>query len=443
MPSWRVLTLALLGALGAAPASTQTIRALPLRVTTLVAEPVSGRLYAALPGDAGAGANSVVAIDPVAGTIGAPLFVGSEPRLLAPSDDGQFLYVGLGGASAIRRVDLAAAAAGPLFPLRLSGAFDEPGQARAIVAVPGAHSTVIVVLGGFFSSAPGEVVAYDDGVPRPVRLLEPVDGIVAVDGATLVANTSQELLRLRLDASGISVTARQRITLGAPRVQAVAGGLVFTEGGWVFDAITLQLVRRLQLPSPYTEQQQAVPALGRSYRLSRGRLITHDLETFDIRETLALQPAHGVPQSLVPLGGGVAYHTALPAVVLAGDFAARPQVAPPSAVSMRIDLAGCVDCRVGMPFRAEVTFGNVTAAPLTVEVKAGIRTPGGVVLPTMFGGPHSLMVVAPGTRTEVILAGVVPPSAGGEWRIDVTLVDPASGRTLATSSRAFRVTPSF
>lgn len=437
---WRAAALALLGVLCAAPTSSQTIRTLPLRVTALVAEPISGRLYAALPGNAGTGANSVVAIDPVTGTVGSPVPVGSEPRILAPTDDGQFLYVGLDGASAIRRVDLSAGVAGPLYSLTLANAFDEPAKALVITPVPGAPATVLVVQSAYFNPNWPEVVVYDDGVPRPVRLGEAIDSIVAIDATTFLGSTSRELLRLRLDATGLTVTDRQPVPLGPPRLQIAANGVVFAEGGYVYDAGTLRLVRRQQLPSPYTEQQRAAPAQGRTYRLARGRLFAHDLETFDIRETVTLQAAHGTPQSLVPLGAGVAYHTNLPAVVLVGDFSGRPPAPMPSPVSARIDLTGCVDCQVGMPFRAAVTLVNVAATAQRVEVKAGIRTPGGDVLSTVFGGPHALIDVAPGTHTVELLAGVVPPGVVGQWRIDVVLVEPVSGRTLVSASREFRVT---
>lgn len=436
----RAAVLALLGALSAAPGSSQTIRSLPLRVSALVAEPISGRLYAALPGDAGAGANSVVAIDPVTGTVGSPVPVGSEPAILAPTDDGRFLYVGLGGASAMRRVDLAAGVAGPLYPLTLANAFDEPARARVMTPVPGAPATVLVVQGAYFTSTGPEVVVYDDGVPRPVRLGEAIDSIVAIDATTFLAATSVELLRLRLDATGLTVTDRRYVPLGPSRLQAAANGVVFAEGGHVYDAATLRLLRRQQSPSSYTEHQRAAPAQGRTYRLARGRLFAHDIETFDIRETVTLQAAHGTPQSLVPLGAGVAYHTSQPAVVLVGDFSGRPPEPAPSPVSARIELTGCIDCRVGMPFRAAVTLVNAAAAPQRIEVKAGIRTPGGVVLPTVLGGPHALIDVEPGTRTVELLAGVVPPDVVGQWRIDLVLVEPVSGRTLASASCEFRVT---
>ena len=43
-------------------------------------------------------------IDPLSGTITASVFVGSEPGNIALSDDGRYLYVGLNGANAVRRV---------------------------------------------------------------------------------------------------------------------------------------------------------------------------------------------------------------------------------------------------------------------------------------------------------------------------------------------------
>jgi uncharacterized repeat protein (TIGR01451 family) len=88
------------------PGATHTIRRLNLETADLVYDPVSRRIHASVPSDSPAGGNSVIAIDPETGALEPPVFVGSEPGKLALSDDGQFLYVGLDGAAAVRRVDL-------------------------------------------------------------------------------------------------------------------------------------------------------------------------------------------------------------------------------------------------------------------------------------------------------------------------------------------------
>src|SRR5688572_30652369 len=87
-------------------ASAEPFRSLSLPTNDLVYDPHSGRLYASIPGSAGADGNSVVPIDPATGAVGTPIPVGSEPGKLALSDDGRYLYVGLNGENAVRRVML-------------------------------------------------------------------------------------------------------------------------------------------------------------------------------------------------------------------------------------------------------------------------------------------------------------------------------------------------
>ncbi len=85
-------------------ASTLGIRAISLPANDLAFDPTSGRIYASTPGRAGAAGNSIVPIDPQTGVLGAAVFIGSEPGPLARSDDGRYLYVGLDGAFAVRRL---------------------------------------------------------------------------------------------------------------------------------------------------------------------------------------------------------------------------------------------------------------------------------------------------------------------------------------------------
>src|SRR6185369_12644383 len=92
-------------------------RIVPILASDLIYDPVTQRLYAASPSRAGSSGNSVVPINPTNGSIGSSIFVGSEPSKLARSDNGQYLYVGLDGSSAVRRVSLATQTADLQFSL--------------------------------------------------------------------------------------------------------------------------------------------------------------------------------------------------------------------------------------------------------------------------------------------------------------------------------------
>lgn len=424
----------------AAVAHAQPVRTLPIRAAALAAEPVSGRLYAVTPPDAESGPNSLIAIDPVAGAAAPPVFVGSDPRFLAPTRDGQFVYVGLAGTSAVRRFDTGAGSVGLNIPLAKVGPFDAAEFAKFIVPVPGAPRSILVGQADRTFPMASTLVVYDDAVARPNVVQAWITSVVALDATTFLATGSSEVYRLQLDAGGLTVVGQRRLATSPAPFVVAAGGLVYAANGIVYDAGTLDRVQQARLsPYSYAGASTPDPARGRWYRLFDGKLIEHDLATFDIRDTRQVPLAHGEPDSIVLLGAGVAYHTDLPRVVLMGDFAAPPPPPPPSPVaSVRVTLDGCVDCRPGMTFSASATLTNDAGVPLAAEVKARIVDPYGQTFLTGLGPLHRELVLPPGATRVELLTGVVPPRLTlGEWRIELTLLDPVSGRTFATTTRTF------
>jgi trimeric autotransporter adhesin len=135
---------------------------LALQVNDLVINPVSGLLYASIPGAAGAMGNSVVGINPLTGAIVSQVSVGSEPTALAISGDGTQLYVGLNGAGAVRQVDLSTGIAGLQFTLGGgSGVYNPPFTAQGMAVLPGEPNSLAVY------TSNGVLTIYDSGVARP------------------------------------------------------------------------------------------------------------------------------------------------------------------------------------------------------------------------------------------------------------------------------------
>jgi hypothetical protein len=70
-------------------------------------EPFSGKLYASVGSGSGTvTGNSIAAITPASATVGTPVYVGSQPTKMAISDDGNIMYVLLGGANSFVRFNL-------------------------------------------------------------------------------------------------------------------------------------------------------------------------------------------------------------------------------------------------------------------------------------------------------------------------------------------------
>src|SRR5262249_9756294 len=138
---------------------------IPIANNSMVYNPSNQLFYLSIPSSAGAPyGNSVVSLDPVTGALGTPIAVGSEPNRLALTSDGRYLWVGLDGAGAVRKVDLIANTAGLQFSLPSSVSYSAPLKAVAIAAVPGQTDSVIVSAAN--QSFNATLALYDSGVPR-------------------------------------------------------------------------------------------------------------------------------------------------------------------------------------------------------------------------------------------------------------------------------------
>jgi hypothetical protein len=133
----------------------------------LAYDPFNGLVYASVPGAAGDIGNTVTEINPVTGRIGRSFFVGSEPGKLALSDDGQFLYVGMGGAPIVARLNIPAGQVDLTFALG-TGA-DAPMYAEDLQVAPG-NPNAVAVAREFHGILPRHagVGIYVDGVQLPV-----------------------------------------------------------------------------------------------------------------------------------------------------------------------------------------------------------------------------------------------------------------------------------
>ena len=130
-------------ALAATSAGAHVVRQIPLATNDLVFDPVSGRIYASVPGTAGPSGNSIVPIDPDDGTTGTAVFVGSSPSALAVAEDGSALYVSLLGSFTVRRVLLPAITPDLQFGLG-SDSFFGPYLAEDIEVQPGSPDVIAV-----------------------------------------------------------------------------------------------------------------------------------------------------------------------------------------------------------------------------------------------------------------------------------------------------------
>jgi hypothetical protein len=282
-------------------AATSTIRQLALRARDLAVDSSAPRLYASVIGSVATIGNNVVAIDPASATVTASTFVGSEPGKLALSGDGRFLYVGLNGANAVRRVDL------PSLTPGLQWSLGTGLVAGDIGVVPGMPNTVAVARQSPGTSPPlVGITIYDDGVARPVssaghsggNRLEFLDSPSVFYGYNNTS-TAYEFFTIGIDATGARhLSERGGLISGFSTDIVGAAGRIYATDGSVVDAEQRTKVGSL----PFGAGIAVDPALGRAYVLqvavSGMQIGVYDLNSFQLLGNLPL-PASLFDPSLV------------------------------------------------------------------------------------------------------------------------------------------------
>jgi hypothetical protein len=147
-------------------AQSDFVRRVPLVTNDLIYNPTTKLLYASVPSAAGPSGNSIVSVDPIPGIADTPVFIGSEPKKLALSNDGNSLYVSLEGTATIRKFDVPTKAPGMQFPIG-QDSFHGIYLLSDMAVAPG-NPDLVAVARSYRGTSPPEagVAVYDNGVQR-------------------------------------------------------------------------------------------------------------------------------------------------------------------------------------------------------------------------------------------------------------------------------------
>jgi hypothetical protein len=205
----RILSLLILGTSSMAFAQLQ-VNTLNLTTNDLVYDSVTNKIYASIPSANGSNGNSIGIINPNTYLLENTIFIGSEPTILAISDNGQYIYSGFSGSSTVRRFDVASQTAGLQFSL---GSDSSTGSyyAEDIEVMPSQPTTIAISRkNNGFSPRHEGVVIYDNNVMRPTTTPDHT-------GSNRIEFTSQNSLigynnettefgirRLSVNSSGVS-----------------------------------------------------------------------------------------------------------------------------------------------------------------------------------------------------------------------------------------------
>ncbi|HET8666929.1 MAG TPA: putative Ig domain-containing protein, partial [Terriglobales bacterium] len=302
-----------------------------LQVNHLVYDPGRNKIYASVPSLNGARGNTVSIIDPPTASIESSIFVGSEPNAMALSKDGSYLYVGLDGTGAVRKVDLATRTAGLQFGLGADSFFG-PMYAADIAVMPGNPNTVAISrrYSGVSPQHAG-VAIYDNGVPRPnttpghtgsnvIEFSDSPSNLYGYNNET----TEFGFRRMNVDANGVSVIDTNSNLISGFGVNiAHDSGMIYATTGAIVDPVADTLLGRFPDVN-YSSGVLPDKAAGRVYFLStasggNAAIAAYDKSTFAQIGSIAVPGARGTGRDFVRWGtSGFAVATASQVLITSG-----------------------------------------------------------------------------------------------------------------------------
>jgi hypothetical protein len=409
--------------------------------------------------------NSLIELDPHTGAMGRSVWVGSDPSVIAVSDDGTRAYVGLLGSPVISEIDLVTFNVTRTIALGVAGFFG-PRYAEDIETQPGS-AEVIAVSMQYQDTTPRHagVAIIDHGVMRPN--LTPghtgSDRITWSDDPNVIygydnESSASRLYRLSVAPSGVSVSATASVIHeGASDIEHVDGRIQATNGQ-VVDAGSLQSAGSYSAYGAI----EADPAQHKTFFLSGDTLSRQDTLTQSQDWTLAV-PAVGAT-SLVDAGAGLAA-SGPNAVLLVGVGVTSSQFVVPVAPTS-----------VVQPTQAQTTsvaLAEIVASPDGAHVYGVARDsaslyPGEVVEVDTFSGavtrhlavggdPHRIAISSDGSTlmvghhganklTEIAVDSFTVrttiPLGSTEWAGDIA-AQPGSSRSFAVVLVRDCCSPSF
>ncbi|HEU4834175.1 MAG TPA: Calx-beta domain-containing protein [Pyrinomonadaceae bacterium] len=310
------------------------VRQLELGTNDLVHIQATQKLYASVPSSEGSTGNSIAEIDPVTGSITNQVFVGSEPTVLAAAADGQTLYAGLEGASAIRRYNITTHTAGQQFPIGRDD-FLGPFSFSDIAVSPGNPSVVAVARRNLCCTPRQEGVAvFDNGVQRPQTGPDHSSGsdfLAFASPSILYGSNDNSLTTMTVDSAGITVTGTAIFTAGNALI--FNNNLVYGASGQVINPSTGGLVGTFSTGG-FNTCHAIDPANNRAFFLvgqsSNIQLQAFDLTTFLPVGFIDLSGIVGGAESLVRWGSnGLAFRTSSRQVFLIQTALVNPSVPVP------------------------------------------------------------------------------------------------------------------
>jgi len=250
-------------------------------------------IYLSVPSLASSNGNTVSALNPTNGNVQSSQFAGSEPDVLAISDDDQYLYVGLDGASSVQRFTLPGLLPDINYSLGAAGDLG-PSFAVDLQVAPGLPHTTAVSLGVFNATpyADGGMTIYDDAAPRPTSADSPgelFDSLQWGSDTAIYASNSEvssfDLYVLTVSPSGVVVSDdyQNEFSNFSVKIHYDSGtSFVYTDDGYVINPSNGEHVGNFQAAGLMVPDSSLNSAFFLGQTASQSGTQSFTIESFDL-----------------------------------------------------------------------------------------------------------------------------------------------------------------
>ncbi len=219
-----------------------------------------GLLYVSVASTDPAAPNTIVPVNPAAGTAGTSVPAGTNPDLLSISSDSSYLWAGIDGSDAVQRFLLPSLTKDISFSLP-PDPWGNPQQAVCLQATPNSPHAVAVIAGNWtYSPAGNGVYVYDDATPRPTSVEGYASGGPMIDWFQWGANNSViygnqyttidrgGVATMNVTSAGVSLVSYNggQVTPDMPQYDA-ANNLLYSNT-WIFNPTNGSLVGTYNSP---------------------------------------------------------------------------------------------------------------------------------------------------------------------------------------------------
>src|SRR6185437_2938666 len=334
--------------------------------------------------------NSVAVLDLSTATFSGAQFAGSNPNLLALSDDSQFLYAGIDGTSSVQRFTLSSFGAPDILYSVPPISFGGPATAVDLQVAPGAPHTTAMVPGSANSGPFGQPFSiFDDATPRAATG-PAVSALAWGSDATALFGEgfNNNLLSFSVGAGGPVQTNSFTGVLGLGKMHFnKANHLVYSEGGQVADTTTGLPAGAFQVSGPMVVDASTNTAYFATQQSAGVVIEAFDLSHFTPVSSITVPSVSGTVQRLLRWGsnGMALYTTGWQIVLLAGNLpvaqpfpvaAPIPTPAPtpaPTAQTPTITSLSPGSASVGGPAFSIAVNGTNFIASSTVKLNGSAR----------------------------------------------------------------------